>query len=275
MTSFRLLAFPVLFLSTLTRSIGQGYTLSMPTIEVSEDRILHIPGQARHLPDSLDRLFLTAGHLSDQLRLYPGNHLRSMAPADWLPSAAGVADQAANRDPERPEPDQSLWGIIDYSQVPLFFFPPPSSGRRSDQSRRYSQRCRGDLTANRTGRPGRIGCRGTVRNRKLRGLSGRIGWPHLHCPPHQGVGPPPSRSSRERLPHTTLLGDSRRLPHADYRQRGALLDLLTQPAPARSSALWPGGRAVVDRFLPPRAGPVGSRTGGPGHPAILALSGPW
>ena len=77
MTSLRLSAILFVFLSVLSTLHGQDTLLFIPTVDVIDDRVRHIPGQVVHVPDSLDRLFLTAGQLDDQLRLYPANHLRS------------------------------------------------------------------------------------------------------------------------------------------------------------------------------------------------------
>ena len=252
MTSFRLLAFPVLFLSTLTRSIGQDTLLSMPTIEVSEDRILHIPGQARHLPDSLDRLFLTAGHLSDQLRLYPGNHLRSYGPgrlATLSSRGSGPGQQTVTLNGLNLI--NPLWCIIDYSQVPLFFFPSTIQWA-GDQTSRVGTASAAGVTSLQTGLAALDGSGVEAQfetgsfGAYQAGLGGHISIAHhtralvrLH---HE--------AAVNDYPYTTLLGDSRRLPHADYRQQGALLDLLTQPAPGQElsvMAWWQGGR----RQIPP------------------------
>ena len=56
MTSLRLSAILFVFLSVLSTLHGQDTLLFIPTVDVIDDRVRHIPGQVVHVPDSLDRL---------------------------------------------------------------------------------------------------------------------------------------------------------------------------------------------------------------------------
>ena len=136
MTSLRLSAILFVFLSVLSTLHGQDTLLFIPTVDVIDDRVRHIPGQVVHVPDSLDRLFLTAGQLDDQLRLYPANHLRSYGPgrlATLSSRGSGPGQQTVTLNGLNLV--NPLWGLVDYSQIPLFFFP-ASRQLAGDQTRR-------------------------------------------------------------------------------------------------------------------------------------------
>lgn len=120
----------ILIIVTSFSLAGQDTTLAIPVVEVIEDRLWNTPGQAIQRPDSLEMLFLHATSLQDQLQLNPANHIRSYGPGRLATlSARGSGSGQHTTSLNGVNLLNPLWGLVDYSQLPLFFF--PASGQLS------------------------------------------------------------------------------------------------------------------------------------------------
>ncbi len=214
---------------------GQDSIRVFPVVEVVEDRIMASPGQPVQFADSLDQLFVYTGSLQDQLQLRPANHLRSYGPGrlSTLSSRGSGAGQNTTTlyglnllNP--------LWGLVDYSQIPLFFF--PSSGQVSgNQTTRTGNGSAAGQSALGTGlqdirRSGgeaqlETGSFGTWKM----GLGARLAFRKetralvriLH------------EQAENDYPYTDLFGAGRQLPHARFRQQGVLVDALSKYSPGQ------------------------------------------
>ncbi len=212
---------------------GQDSTRVFPVVEVVDERIMTSPGQPIQFADSLDQLFLHTGSLQDQLQLRPANHIRSYGPGrlSTLSSRGSGAGQNTTTlyglnllNP--------LWGLVDYSQIPLFFF--PSTGQVSgNQTSRTGNGSAAGQSALGTGlqdiqRSGgeaqfehgsfgtwRVGLGGRLAYRKNTRALVRI----LH------------EQAENDYSYTDLFGTTKHLPHARFHQQGALIDAVSQITP--------------------------------------------
>ncbi|MEZ5030196.1 MAG: TonB-dependent receptor [Saprospiraceae bacterium] len=252
MTSLRLSAILFVSLAFLPTVTGQDTLLSIPTVEVVDDRVRHIPGQLVNTPDSLDRLFLTAGQLDDQLRLYPANHLRSYGPGRLTTlSSRGSGPGQQTVTLHGLNLVNPLWGLVDYSQIPLFFFP-ASRQLAGDQTSWIGTAGAAGVTALQTGL-------NSVSGSGLEAQSevGSFGSRQIGLGAHLLVGEHTRalvrlhhQAADNDYPYTNLFGQTNRLPHAAFQQQGALLDATTTPGKHQEigvTAWWQAGR----RNIPP------------------------
>lgn len=103
---------------------GQDTTLAIQVVEVTAERLMHTPGQTLQLADSLEFIFLHTSSLKEQLLLNPANHVRSYGPGRLATiSARGSGSGQHSVSIQGVNLLNPLWGLVDYSQIPLFLFP--------------------------------------------------------------------------------------------------------------------------------------------------------
>ncbi|MCF8238517.1 MAG: TonB-dependent receptor [Saprospiraceae bacterium] len=211
---------------------GQDSTRVFPVVEVVDDRIVASPGQPIQFADSLEQLFLHTGSLQDQLQLRPANHIRSYGPGrlSTLSSRGSGAGQNTTTlyglnllNP--------LWGLVDYSQIPLFFF--PSSGQVSgNQTARTGNGSAAGQSALGTGLQDiqRSGGEAQLEHGSFDTWKVGLGARLAIRKETRALVRMLHEQAENDYPYKDLFGTDKRLPHARYHQQGALVDVVSKIA---------------------------------------------
>ncbi len=231
MSSTRSTILGLLFVSFSSVSLtGQDTILAIPVVEVNEDRLQNAPGQTIQLPDSLEMLFLHSASLQDQLQLNPANHVRSYGPGRLATmSARGSGSGQHTVSFDGLNLLNPLWGLVDYSQVPLFFFSTTGQHSGNQTSRIGSGSAAGQSTLG-TGLSAiqRSGLEAQLEMGSFQTLKTGIGA-HYSWKERSKVLLRVMRDQAENnYPFLDRFGDRKSLSHARFSQQGILLDATTQ-----------------------------------------------
>lgn len=223
----RLTIFGFFFVFSFSFSLaGQDTVLAIPVIEVNEDRLWNAPGQPILLADSLELIFLHAASLQDQLQLNPANHLRSYGPGRLATlSSRGSGSSQHTVSLNGLNLLNPLWGLVDYSQVPLFFFPATGQQSGNQTSRIGSGSAAGQSTLG-TGLPTiqRSGLEAQIETGSFNTLKTGLGAQFAFKQHTKALVRVMHDQAENDYPFHDRFGNTKTLSHARYHQQGVLLD---------------------------------------------------